>query len=403
MEDQSFRQRDHAITSLASSRIADLSEENWAGRWRAGVRGMRPSVFLNGRFLRQSVTGVQRFSAEIAAAIDRLVAVGEWPDTVVLAPRPAQLEAIGRVAAPYGRLRLREVGRMHGHLWEQAELPTAARGGVLVSLGNTAPVLAGRRQVVVIHDAGVFDTPESYSLRFRAWYKALQHGLVRTGAQVATVSEFSRRRIVARLGLDPARITVMYEGADHILRVPADPCTLTRYNLRPRQFALVVSNRVAHKNLAALHEAAAALERRGMVIAVAGAADLDVFRDIPGAGFAERRLGRVSDTELRALYENAACLLFPSRYEGFGLPPVEAMACGCPVLAARGGAVEEICGDGALYFTNGDKRTITEAVERLLDEDGLADDMRARGRARMAALSWDASARVLGEVVRRVQ
>ena len=278
-------------------------------------------MFLNGRFLRQSVTGVQRFSAEIAAAIDRLVAVGEWPDTVVLAPRPAQLEAIGRVAAPYGRLRLREVGRMHGHLWEQAELPTAARGGVLVSLGNTAPVLAGRRQVVVIHDAGVFDTPKSYSLRFRAWYKALQHGLVRTGAQVATVSEFSRRRIVARLGLDPARITVMYEGADHILRVPADPCTLTRYNLRPRQFALVVSNRVAHKNLAALHEAAAALERRGMVIAVAGAADLDVFRDIPGAGFAERRLGRVSDTELRALYENAACLLFPSRYRGLRAAP----------------------------------------------------------------------------------
>ena len=180
-------------------------------------------MFLNGRFLSQSMSGVQRFSLEITAAIDRLMAGGEWPETVVLTPRPAETDAGGGAAPPYRRLQLREVGRMRGHLWEQTELPNAARGGILLNLGNTGPMLAGQRQVVVIHDAGVFDTPESYSLRFRTWYKALQHGLVRTGAQVATVSKFSRDRIVARLGLDPARIAVMYEGADHILRVPADP------------------------------------------------------------------------------------------------------------------------------------------------------------------------------------
>jgi glycosyltransferase involved in cell wall biosynthesis len=364
---------------------------------------MRPAVFLNGRFLSQSVSGVQRFSLEITAAIDRLMAGGEWPDTVVLTPRPAEMVAGDGGAIHYRRLQFREVGRTRGHLWEQTELPNAARGGVLVNLGNTGPMLAGQRQVVVIHDAGVFDTPESYSLRFRTWYKALQHVLVRTGVQVATVSKFSRDRIVARLGLDPARIAIMYEGADHILRVPADPDTLERHGLRPRQFALVVSNRVAHKNLAALHEAAAALERRGMVIAVAGASNSEVFQDIRGPGFAERRLGRVSDAELRTLYENAACLLFPSRYEGFGLPPVEAMACGCPVLAAGGNAVEEICGDSALYFANEQKQSIIAAVERLLDEPGLADTLRMRGRARAAALSWDASARVLGDAVRRVR
>jgi glycosyltransferase involved in cell wall biosynthesis len=257
--------------------------------------------------------------------------------------------------------------------------------------------------VVVIHDAGVFDTPESYSFRFRSWYKTLQRGLVRTGAQVVTVSEFSRQRISAHLGLDPARIAVMYEGADHILRVPPDPGTLERHGLSRGEFALVVGSRVAHKNLEGLREVAAALGRRGMVIAVAGASNAEVFRDVCGHSFAERQLGRVSDAELRMLYENAICLLFPSRYEGFGLPPVEAMACNCPVLAARGGAVEEICGEGALYFVNGDGRAISDAVERLLDEDGLADTLRARGQTRVAALSWDASARTLGEVVRCMQ
>jgi glycosyltransferase involved in cell wall biosynthesis len=363
---------------------------------------MTPSVFLNGRFLRQPVTGVQRFSAETAAAIDRLVARGGWPETVVLAPRPIEPHASGR-PTPYLRLRLREVGRTRGHIWEQTELPGAARGGILVSLGNTAPVLAGRRQVVVIHDAGVFDTPESYSFRFRTWYKTLQHWLVRTGVQIVTVSEFSRKRITARLGLDPARIAVMYEGSDHILRIPPDMGTLERYGLRRRKFALVVGSRVAHKNLEGLHQAAAALERRDMVIAVAGGSNSDVFRDVLSDRFAERRLGRVSDAELRMLYENAACLLFPSRYEGFGLPPIEAMACDCPVLAARGGAVEEICAEGALYFDNGSGRMISETVERLLEDHGLNDTLRTRGRVRAAALSWDASALTLGNVLQRMQ
>ncbi len=359
-------------------------------------------VFLNGRFLRQSVTGVQRFSAEITVAIDRLVASGEWPETVILTPRAPGLDTGGR-RSPYQRLRLREVGRMDGHIWEQIELPGGARGGILINLGNTAPILSGRRQVVVIHDAGVFDTPESYSFRFRTWYKALQRGLVWGGVRIVTVSEFSRQRLSARLGLDPSQIAVMYEGADHILRVPGDPNTLERYALCRRKFVLVVSSRVAHKNLEGLREAAVTLERRGMTIAIAGASNRDVFRDIDDVNFAERRLGRVTDAELRTLYENAACLLFPSHYEGFGLPPVEAMACACPVLAARGGAVEEICGNGALYFDSSDGKTISDAVERLLDEVGLADRLRTYGEARAKDLNWDASARILGDVVRRVQ
>ena len=360
------------------------------------------AVFLNGRFLDQPVTGVQRFSFEISTAIGRLVENGDWPETAMLAPRQRPSNGPRRIA-PFGRrLRLQHVGRTRGHVWEQAELPGAARHGVLVSLGNTAPLLAGRRQVVVIHDAGVFDTPESYSLQFRTWYKTLQHGLARSGAGLVTVSDFSRRRIAARLHLDPARIAVMNEGSEHVRRVAADPETLGRHGLAPRGYALVVGNTVAHKNLACLHDASAALARRGLVLAIAGSVDQRVFNNAGGVPPA-RLLGRVTDAELRSLYENALCLLFPSRYEGFGLPPVEAMACGCPVLASRGGAVEEICRDNILYFVSDDRVSVVRAIERILDDPALSKELVLRGRVHADGLSWNAAARRLGDVVRLLQ
>ncbi|HEY4254680.1 MAG TPA: glycosyltransferase family 1 protein, partial [Roseomonas sp.] len=249
-------------------------------------------------------------------------------------------------------------------------------------------------------DAGAFDTPESYSLAFRSWYRLLHHGLAKAGARIVTVSDFSRRRLVTRLGVAPERIAVMREGADHILRIPADPGLLERHGLSPGRFALVVGSRAAHKNLGALAGAAALLAARGLKLVVAGAIDPTVFRTgADGIAFPARLLGRVEDDGLRTLYENAACLLFPSRYEGFGLPPIEAMACGCPVLAARGHAVEEICGDAALCFDGASPAAITAAVTRLLDEPGLATGLRERGLARARDLTWDAASRDLAAII----
>jgi glycosyltransferase involved in cell wall biosynthesis len=365
---------------------------------------MTRAIVLNGRFLTQPVTGVQRYAAEITLAIDRLVARGDWPEVEVVAPCNLQTCAVGARLTTYEHLKVRCVGRTRGHVWEQTELAMAARGGVLVSLGNTGPVAAGRRQVVVIHDAAVFDTPASYSAPFRLWYRTLHRGLVAAGARVATVSRFSRGRIAAHLGLDPARIAVTYEGSDHVLRVAADPATLGRHGLERHRFALVVGTHGTHKNLEGLVELAAALATRGMILAVAGGASSGVFAaPTPSAASIGRALGRVTDGELRALYESAACLLFPSRYEGFGLPPIEALACGCPVMAARGAAVEEICGDTALYFDPRDGRSLINASRRLFDDGNFADELSVRGRVRAAAFTWEAAAGELGRVVHSLQ
>lgn len=345
---------------------------------------------INGRYLTQGMTGVQRFATEIVAAADR----GAWPAARLLHPSGAR-------DAGLARFRTEAIGNRSGQAWEQIDLPRALRGDFLFNLGNTAPVLAGRRQAVVIHDAGAFDTPESYSFAFRSWYRLLQKRLARAGALVLTVSEFSRGRIAAALGLDPAAIGIVPEGGEHILRIPGDATVLARHGLAPARYALVVGNPAAHKNLAALTAAATTLGARGLTLAVAGAADPAVFR--AGGGVAEgaaRLLGRVSDAELRTLYANALCLIFPSRYEGFGLPPLEAMTCGCPVIAAHAGAVPEVCADAALWFDPAAPASLTEALERLLDEAGLRDGLREAGLARAARFTWDSAAAALFALIR---
>jgi glycosyltransferase involved in cell wall biosynthesis len=337
-------------------------------------------LLVNGRFLAQEVTGVQRFALEMARALAGLGTVE------VLGPPDAR-DAAG--------LAVRRVGRRRGQAWEQFDLPRHAGGGVLVNLGNSAPLALGR-QVVVIHDAATVAYPASYGWRFRTWYRWMQRGLAWRGARLATVSGFSRAAIARHLGVDAGGIAVVGEGAEHVLRVAADGGLRARLGLEGR-YVLAVGSLARHKNLAALGATARMLAARGETLVLTGAADPRLFA---AAALPEpaRLVGRVDDAGLRALYEGASCFVFPSLHEGFGLPAVEAMACGCPVVAARAGALPEVCGEAALLVDPHDPAAIAAAVARVLDEPGLAGRLRAAGRARAAAFTWEDAARRLAAV-----
>ncbi len=344
-----------------------------------------PQLYINGRFLDQTLSGVQRFAYEMTRELTQI-----WPQAaappVVLRPTKG-----GGVDVPFC---VRSVGYRTGVPWEQLELPRVASGGLLMNLANTAPLLA-RNQAVVIHDVGAFDMPQAYSLAFRTYYRVLQRRMARRDIKVATVSEFSRSAIVKHLGIAHDRIAVVREGSDHMHRLASADGTLTRHQLTPGGYVLAVGNLSQHKNLASLSEVARMLDRRGVPLVIAG--QINPIFDSVGNKLPEpaRYLGRVSDAELKALYEGAACFVFPSLYEGFGLPAVEAMACRCVVLASRIPGLQETCGDAALFFDPKSPADIADKVASVLDDQPLAERLRQAGTARAGELTWAKSAQAL--------
>jgi glycosyltransferase involved in cell wall biosynthesis len=350
---------------------------------------VHPELLVNGRFLTRPSTGVDRFAIELL----RAYALRE-PGVTLRALLPAASAPVGSV--PPG-LQLAHAGRGRGHAWEQFVLPGLAGDEPLINLCNTAPVLR-ERQMVVIHDAATLANPGNYSLAFRSWYRVMLGALMRRTRVVASVSRFSADELMRHLGARARGVEVIHEGGEHILRESSDASVIERLVLNGRRFVLAVGSQSHNKNLAAVVDAMKLLDDPNLLLVAAGGNN----RVFAAAAISDPRLvstGYVTDGQLRALYEHAACFVFPSFYEGFGLPPLEAMCCGCPVVASERASMPEVCAEAALYCDPADPATLAKQLRRVLDSPALHDDLRAAGRARAATFSWDRAARQFGDLL----
>jgi glycosyltransferase involved in cell wall biosynthesis len=350
-----------------------------------------PRIAINGRFLTQRASGVQRFAAEAIKAIDALLD----SDYSALKGRVEILAPQAARDFPLKNIPLRRIGRSTGYLWEQVEFPLYGRGRLLLNLCMLGP-LAARHQIVVVHDATVLALPGNFSARFRAAYKFLIPRLCARSDLVVTVSEFSRGEIGARYGADVSTMPVCFEGGDHIQAVAADRGVIERLGLGGRKFFLGVGVDSANKNIKTVVAAFQKANLPDAVLVLTGAKDTRVFGETEIAqGDNVRLVGFISDGELRALYENALALVFPSFYEGFGLPPLEAMTCGCPVVISEQPALVEVGGDAALHCRAHDAAQIAGHMQALHNDEALRARLSAAGRERARRFTWTATARSL--------
>ena len=350
-------------------------------------------IYINGRFLTQPVTGVQRYALELIRHMDQLL------DDNVFAP---EIELVCLVPPQefqnplWKHIDIRPIGKNVGNLWEQFYLPRYLDGQPLFSPANIGPWYYAN-QVVTMHDASVFAFPDAYSLLFRAKYWFVFKELAKRAALVLTDSDFSKRELAHYLKVAPERFSVIPLGSDHMASVLPDRDILERNNLKEGSYMLLVASRSRHKNYDAAIMAFGLLESDVRLVTVGGNFQR-VFKKSNSVTLSNMlKLGYVNDRELKALYENALGFVFPSLYEGFGLPVLEAMRAGCPVICSKAASLPEVAGDAAMYFDPGDVKDIARAIEIFLSDPNLRKEMRQKGYQQAEKFKWSTTARQILE------
>jgi len=351
------------------------------------------NFYINGRFLTQPATGVQRFALEILTSLDKLLNSENALKINYICLIPS--DTIMNSFPKWQNISIRACGFMHGNLWEQLELPFYSRKGRLLDLCNIGP-LFHFSQIVVIHDASVFAMPQAYSTTFKVKYKLIYFVLSRTAKMLITVSQFSKKELSHYLRIKEEKIAVISEGCEHILKAKMDESILDKFFLRSKPYLLAVGSLSLHKNLNSLIEAMKLAQDKLPNLVIAGGRFSKVFtQNNSSQDEGIIRLGYVTDGQLRSLYENAVAFIFPSLYEGFGLPPLEAMICGCPVICSNRASIPEVCGDAALYFEPVNLADIRSRMEQLVDDLASQELLRQKGTLRAQNFTWERAARSL--------
>ena len=342
------------------------------------------TFLVNAKILNGHITGVQRYLLEIIESIS------------------GQMERVQPGRAFTG---------LKGHIWEQFVLPLRVGRNLLWSPSNTGP-LAVARQVLTIHDVVPLDHPEWNNWKFAAWYRFLLPRLVLRVRRVIAISEFTKERLLATTKISPEKIIVIPNGVDSRFHPRSEAevaSAIEALGLPTKRYLLTVGSLEPRKNLrrllAAWRQAHTGLPEDIWLVIAGGKGKVMVFGDTTGAEDLPPRAyltGRVSDDLLPALYAGAAAFAYVSEYEGFGLPPLEAMASGVPVLVSNTTAFPEVVGDAGLYANPLDVNEIAQGLIRLLTDSDVAAALSERGLKRAKQFSWERTAALTLKVLREV-
>lgn len=348
------------------------------------------TICVNARFLTQKITGVQRFARELSRQLKLI-----RPEIEFISPQ----NIIHRNS--FSELKTAFIGRHQGYWWEQFDLPGHLKKyhqPLLINLANTAP-LKYQNKIITIHDLGIFHNPGWYSKRFYYFYRFLIPRIVRNSRKIITVSEFSRQELIKYLDIQSEKIAVINCGLPKAFEsiTPVD---------KPNKFGeyiLAVSSRDPRKNLESTILAFESLKQKDLKLVIAGASHKSFASSRIGYLSAKNPniilTGFVTDEELKNLYMKARLFVFTSFYEGFGLPPLEAMACGCPCVISKAASLPEVCEDGVQYCDPYDIEDIADKIRKMLVDENLRQELIIKGQKRAKLFTWENSARKLLAII----
>lgn len=351
---------------------------------------MRKLIYVNARFLTQDISGVQRYAIEISCQLKKMSC-----DVRFVAPKNILHHDLAE------ELGVEVVGNLTGHLWEQFDLPRYLKNqenSLLLNLCNTAPLFY-KNKIVTLHDVAFEHYPQTFSWKFRYAYQFAIPRIVKTSKQLLTDSIFSKDEISAVYGFGKEKIEIVHcavSGNFRFVEGEAD-----------EKYILAVSSLNYQKNFHALVQAFNLLDDKNIKLFLVGAinknfADHKLVEDIesnPNIKF----MGRVDDDELVRLYSNAQCFVYPSLYEGFGIPPLEAQACGCPCIVSNIASLPEVCGDSVIYCDPYSTEDIADKISKVLADKMLQNELSAKGFENIKRFSWEKSAQKIINIIEEMK
>lgn len=354
-------------------------------------------LVINSRFLTQELTGVQRFAIELSLQLKQ--AMGD--NVVFLTPHNVIHTDIAK------QLSARITGTHTGHLWEQADLPRQLKkmgNPLLLCFGNTAPIFYGNK-IDTLHDITFVRYPHTFSPKFLYFYRLIIPLIVRTSKHLFTVSEFSKSEIVAHYHIAPEKISVIYNAVNPIFQPVKDE------KLADEKYIIAVSSMKENKNFAVAYQAYKIARRQidGLKLYIIGDVRSGNFKGMDGfiselnADEGVRILGRISDDDLIRYYSNARAFLFPSLYEGFGIPVLEAQSCRCPVIAAASSSLPEVLGNSALLCNPNNPQEFADAICRIINDESFGKELVKAGEENLKRFSWGKSASKILHIIQTMK
>jgi glycosyltransferase involved in cell wall biosynthesis len=352
----------------------------------------RKTIYINARFLTQPITGVQRYGIEISLGLKKLLG----NEVVFVTSQNVIHKDIAEA------LEAEVIGKRIGHYWEQFDLPRylKAKGcPLLLNLANTAPIFY-KNKISTIHDVAFRVYPKIYSRQFLWFYRVLIPRVLSSSKHIITVSEFSKKEIQKYYNVDESKISVIYNAVSENFTEKKNG------TLSKEKYFLAVSSLNERKNFQLILYAFNELKQSYPEYSLYIIGDLKnrSFETLYIENYASEQikfLGRASDVQLVEYYSNAYAFLYPSFYEGFGIPPLEAQACGCPIIVSNASCLPEIFVDSALYCDPFSIKSLGNKMIELITKQQIRSILIAKGFRNVERFSWERSCELLKIILKK--